>query len=217
MIAALALHYAGVIDLTAFEAAITEQADQWWAPWVLVLAMVALYAFALPGSMLIVVGGVMYTPWVSTLLAVAGGLLGALAAAHLVRYMAAGAVQKFRNQPAYRIMEAHTGFFLLATLRILPGFPHSVINTSLGLLRVKKRSLVGSTVIGFTVKGYIYSSAVYHATHIDDSADVFSLRVIAPLIVLALFAAGGFVVQKGLLSRMVHDVKTRRNQDKERA
>jgi hypothetical protein len=71
--------------------------------------------------------------------------------------------RRLSRSPTYRLLERHCDVFTLCLLRILPGFPHSVINYGSGLLKVKTFPLVFATAVGFAIKGYLYAVTIYEA------------------------------------------------------
>lgn len=199
LIVGIVLQGAGVLDLSGVTDWIETQAHHWWAPVVLVGLMVVMYAFALPASTLMVVAGVMYRPVWAMCWTVLGGVAGGLAAYYLVRHLSAEWRRRHAESALFKVMQLQAGFFFLSALRTLPGFPHSVVNYSAGILRIPLSAFIASATLGFAVKGFVYASAVYHATHVDAEADALSFETLWPLAALSGFLAVGWLVRKWVL------------------
>ncbi len=199
LVIGIVLQAVGMLDLTGVTGWIETQAHHWWAPVILVGLMVVMYAFALPASTLMVVAGVMYRPVWATAWTVLGGVAGGLAAYYLVRHLSAEWGRRYADSALFKVMQRHAGFFFLSALRILPGFPHSVINYSAGILRLPLPAFVISAALGFAVKGFVYASAVYHATHVDSEAAALSMETLWPLMALSGLMAIGWLARKRVL------------------
>jgi uncharacterized membrane protein YdjX (TVP38/TMEM64 family) len=185
-----------LLDLTRALTEIEDIADLWWVPPASVLIQVALYMFALPGSIVIWTLGVIYHPLPATLLAMAGGTFGSLAAYFLAGRLSVSWTEKFSGTTVFKTLQRNAGFLNLCALRCLPGFPHSIINYSAGMLKVRVMPFILSSAVGFAFKGYIYSSAVYTAFHIEEEETAITLWTAWPLLVLAGFSLAGFLIQK---------------------
>lgn len=197
----IVLQKLGIIDLSGLVSWIESYSHRWWAPVVLVSLMIILYAFALPGSTLMLAAGVMYPPLWATGWSLLGGVLGGLAAYYLVRFLSADAVRRYADSALFNVLKQHAGFLLLSALRMLPGFPHSVINYSAGILRVPRLVFVASSALGHAVKAFVYTSAVYHATHIESEEDAFSMQTLWPLVAMSALLVLGYVARKRLFTR----------------
>ena len=83
-----------LLDLTRASTEIEDFADLWWVPPASVLIQVILYLFALPGSIVIWTLGVIYHPLPATFLAMAGGVVGSLAAYYMAMHLSLSWTQK---------------------------------------------------------------------------------------------------------------------------
>jgi uncharacterized membrane protein YdjX (TVP38/TMEM64 family) len=185
-----------LVDLTRALTEIEDIADFWWLPPSAVLIQVLLYLFALPGSIVIWTLGIIYHPVPATLLVVAGGTGGSLAAYFLTANLSVSWTRKFSGSKVFRTLQNNSGFLHLCALRCVPGFPHSIINYSAGVLKVRILPFITSTAIGFAVKGYIYCSAVYTAVHIEEEKTAMTLWTLWPLLMLTGFALLGILLRK---------------------
>lgn len=186
----------GLLDLTETLTEIEDIADFWWLPPAAVLIQVLLYLFALPGSVVIWTLGVIYHPSTATMLFMAGGICGSLAAYFFSANLSVSWTQKFLQSKIFNTLQKNSGFLTLCAVRCVPGFPHSFINYSAGILKVNLFSFVMSTAIGFTVKGYIYSSAIYTAFHFEEEQSAITFWTVWPLLILAGFSFLGIAIQK---------------------
>ncbi|MBM9535613.1 TVP38/TMEM64 family protein [Desulfobulbus alkaliphilus] len=198
LLAGIVAQQAGYIDLTGQLEKFEAVAQLWWMMLLVVLIQAVLYAFALPGSLLVISLAAVYPPWVGTMLVVAGGLLGALAAYYFSAWLSPVWTARIARFKGYQLLKQNSGFFQLFALRCFPGFPHSIINYSSGILKVKLGPFVLSTALGYAFKGYIYCSAVYHATHIQESSQAISFATLLPLFFLVAFSMMGIWGKKAL-------------------
>lgn len=203
LVTGIVLQKTEIIDLKDALSNLEILAESWWLPPIAVLIQIILYMLAFPGSLLMWTVGVIYTPWAATLIVTAGGLFGSLAAYYFASRMTDGA-QRFQKTKVYKIMQKNSGFLQLCALRCLPGFPHSFINYSAGILKVRMIPFIISTTLGFAFKGFIYCSAIYSALHLDDQQPIITMSTLLPLIVLVLFSLLGVVIQKKYFQADTH-------------
>lgn len=163
----------------------------WWLPIVLILLQTALFAFALPGSLIVWVAAALYSPLSATFLSVCGGALGALAAYGFVQSMATPWRAKIRQHRFYPWLSKHGDFLTLCALRVLPAVPHSLINYSAGLLKIPLIPFFFATVLGFCLKFYLYASTLHYAMAAGTMAELVRLNIIGPLVAIALLLLGG--------------------------
>jgi uncharacterized membrane protein YdjX (TVP38/TMEM64 family) len=71
----------------------------------------------------------------------------------------------------------------------MPNFPHSIINYGAGVLRVPIGQFVASTLIGLTLKSYLYANVVHNAVTAEDPARLMQLETWGPLGLLAILMA----------------------------
>ncbi len=167
-----------------------------------VLLQIALFAFALPGSMLLWV----VAPFLSFLLAVAllvvGSVGGALAAWLVARWLGGAALSRVDGHPAYALLARNADPFTQCALRILPGFPHSVINYAGGVLALPLPGFLLAATVGLTVKWALYVSAIHALLEAgDDEAAGVDAMTLLPLLLLAVFLVGGRWLAQRLVAR----------------
>lgn len=172
-------------------------AQQGWLVAALILLQVVLFMFALPGTSLLWVVATLYPPVESTLILVAGATGGATAAYFFARIISTSRLTQLQSHRAFRLLREHGNFFALCVLRLIPGFPHSVINYGAGVLRLPVGQFISASVLGIAVKSYLYSNVIHAALTASEPADLLQADIVAPLIVLALLLLlAGFIQRR---------------------
>ncbi len=194
--AGIVLHQLGILEERFFLEAGERHLDRWWFAPLIILVKAVLYIFALPGSLMYVVAGLLYQPIHATLIIVAGGVAGAIGAYFFSRYMSQATRQRVQSSKAFSIMKKHGDFATLSAVRILPGFPHSVTNYGSGILGIPLRRFIITAAIGFAVKGYLYSSAIHQATRRGDPEGSGGLGMVIPLVLLAALILLGKILRR---------------------
>ena len=180
------LYLLDVFDFDQILKVAQNYAQHWWTATVLVALQALLFTFALPGSLFLWVVALIYAPFTATIILVTGSTLGALGAYWFARWESVTWVAQIRQNRFFHVLEKRGDFLTLSTLRILPSFPHSVINYGSGILRLPLGQFVGSSLVGFTMKNYLYTSAIHGAVTAADPSEVIRLEIIGPLVLLAL-------------------------------
>lgn len=125
-------------------------------------------------------------PLAATPMLTLGSVAGSLGAYYLSsRLGRRWASRRFSHRMMARL-EARGDFLTQCALRMLPGFPHAVINVAAGLLRLPLATFVTAATIGLGVKWAVYSSAIHGALEAVEREEAISLGVVLPLIVLTL-------------------------------
>jgi len=196
---AITLHQLGVFDWYRLVEVGEIYAHTWWFPVVVIITKAVMYMFAMPGSSMYWVAGILFEPIYATIIVVIGGVGGSLLAYGFSQRMSAESAQRIQSSRFFSVIRNHSDFLTLSAIRTLPNFPHSIINYGSGMLRVPLPRFIISTIIGFTAKGYLYTAAIHHAATADDLSDVIQLETVLPLIGLTLlFAIGKFFQRKKL-------------------
>ena len=136
-------------------------AQNWWLAAALIAVQVVMYMFALPGSTLVWLAAPLYTPAVATAILTVGGSLGGLAAYFVARRTTARQLASLRCHRLFRYLEKHADFLALLALRLLPAFPHSVINYGGGVLRLPIGTFLAAAALGLGVKFFAYASVIH--------------------------------------------------------
>lgn len=186
ILSGLLLHHGGLVDKDRIIRIADLWADRGWFPLMVIALKIVLYTFALPGSSLYWVAGILYPPVKATFVIVMGGVIGAITAFALARRMSGGATGKIGASRFLPFLRTHSDFATLCAIRLLPAFPHSVINYGSALIGIPLHRFVLSTLIGFSVKGYLYASAIFNTVKADRLKDITSPETMIPLILLSL-------------------------------
>jgi uncharacterized membrane protein YdjX (TVP38/TMEM64 family) len=198
LVTGIILHQLNVIDWFRILNIAETYAHHWWFPPLIVTVKAVLYIFALPGSSMYWVAGLLYEPLPATLIIVIGGVGGAIGAYFFSRSMSDEMSERIESSRFFSFLKVHGDFASLSAARTLPNFPHSVINYGAGILNIPFPSFFFSTLIGFTAKGYLYTSAIHHAMIADELSDVVKLETLLPLILLTALFIIGKLLQKRL-------------------
>lgn len=166
-------------------------AGQWWLPLALILLQVLLFMFALPGSTVLWVVAPLYAPIDATLILTAGGTCGALAAYGFSHRLTDAQQARLRRQRGWRVLARESDFLALCALRLVPAFPHSVLNYGAGILHLPLAGFAVSTVIGFGLKAFLYSSVIHRLIETAEVRHLLRTETLLPLFLIALllFAA----------------------------
>lgn len=191
------LHQMGIFDWYRFLEVGEKYAHTWWFPPVIIIIKALLYMFALPGSVMYWVSGLLFPPLYATIIIVIGGVLGAVLAYRFSRSMSRDSAERIQSSRFFKMLRNHSDFATLSAIRSLPNFPHSIINYGSGMLNIPMPRFLISTIIGFAAKGFLYASAIHHAATADALSDAIQLRTVLPLIgLVALFAIGKLFKRK---------------------
>lgn len=200
----LALQFSDWVEPRQWLLGAKSLADHWWMAPALVLLQAVLFTLALPGSLILWVTAPLYPPATATAILVAGGTLGAVGAYLFSGRLAASWVARHDQSPVYLMLREHNSFLSLFALRLMPGFPNSVINYSAGVLKTRLRDFIPAAILALSFKYYLYSHAIYNATSAASSRDLLDLDVIGPLTLLSALAIAGVVTQYRLRKRRNH-------------
>jgi uncharacterized membrane protein YdjX (TVP38/TMEM64 family) len=196
LIAGVLLHQLDIINWYIVLETAETYAHLWWFPPLIITLKAVLYTFALPGSAMYWIAGILYKPAWATLIIVIGGVGGAVSAYYFSRSMSEDMEERITSSRFFSFLRSHSDFANLSAARTLPNFPHSIINYGAGILNISFRTFFFSTLIGFTAKGYLYASAIHHARIADNLSDVVKLETILPLLLLTLLFIIGKLIQK---------------------
>jgi uncharacterized membrane protein YdjX (TVP38/TMEM64 family) len=183
----VALDLLGIVDWRVALEWARGHSGEWWLPAGIVLAQLALYTFAQPGSALFWVAALLYPPPAATLILTAGGTTGALGAHLFSHHLTRRAAAEVRGRRLFHLLERQGDFFTLCALRVLPGMPHSVLNYASGILGLPLPRFLAASAVGLALKSYFYTVAVDRAIGAVRPADLVRLDVLGPLFAIALF------------------------------
>ncbi len=179
------LEIAGWLDARALLEIARGYTQYWWLALVLVAAQAVLFTFALAGSLFLWVAAPLYPPVLATLILTAGGTLGGIGAYLFSRYLTQDWLERLHRSRAYRLLRRHDNFFALFALRVFPGFPHSLVNYSAGLLKARLPDFVAAAILGIGIKSYVYARVIDDAARSLSFDVLLDPAVIAPLLLLS--------------------------------
>lgn len=140
-----------------------EYARKPWAMAGSVALLAVFFALALPGSLVFWLIAPFHPPWVAVPMLLAGSLPGCLGAYGVASMLGHRLRDARRTAGVLRFMRRRTDVLSQCALRVLPGFPHAVVNYAAGILRVGLPGFIAAVVIGLGIKWGLYSTAVHGA------------------------------------------------------
>jgi uncharacterized membrane protein YdjX (TVP38/TMEM64 family) len=163
-----------------------------WAPLVFVAAYALGAVLFLPGSVFTVAGGVLFGPWLGTLLNLIGATLGATAAFFIARYLASDWVAARAGGRLGRLVHGveREGWRFVALTRLVPLFPFNLLNYALGLTRIPALQYVLASFVCMAPATFAYTW-IGHAGAKAIAGGEGAVQAI--LIALGVFAAVAFL------------------------
>ncbi|MFC2992819.1 MULTISPECIES: TVP38/TMEM64 family protein [Halomonas] len=159
-----------------------------------ILVMAVTLALGLPGSIGLWLIAPFYPPLAATPMLIVGSVVGALGAYWISARVGDRWPPKGLTLKIMRRLERRSDFLTQCALRVLPGFPHSVVNYAAGLLRLPLGTFIVAAIIGLGMKWAVYASAIYGALEAVENDEAVSISVILPLLALtALLLLGAWV------------------------
>lgn len=192
--AGIALEVLGVLDAREWLELARGYTRHWWLVAVLIVAQSILFTFALAGSLFLWIAAPLYPPLTATLILTAGSTLGGLGAYFFSRSLTDEWKRKIENSRTYRVLHANDNFFTLFAMRVFPGFPHSVVNYSAGILNARLTHFVAAAILGIFIKTYIYAQVIYGATSALSVDMLLDIKVYGPLLLLSLLGVIGVYI-----------------------
>ena len=186
-------------DLAAFLEWGNRIADQPLAVVVVIVWMAVLFTFALPGSLAFWLIAPFHPPLGSVAMLLAGSVAGAYGAYRLAQRMGPGHAPRGSGS-LLDLLRQRGDVATQIALRVLPGFPHSVVNYAGGALHLPLPGFLLAAFLGLAVKWGVYASAVYGAVEAIESGDALDPRTLLPLFVLAGLLLLGALVRRRLES-----------------
>jgi len=193
--AGILLDLAGMFDAGKMLNLTRGYADQWWLVLLLILLQVILFTFALAGSLFLWVVAPLYPPAMAAFILAAGGTLGGITAYLFSRRLTVDWIQKIENSRTYKLLHKQDNFFTLFALRVFPAFPHSLVNYSSGILKVKFSHFILATILGISIKSYIYARVIYNATASASVEDLLNISTYGPLMLLSVITFAGVFIR----------------------
>lgn len=170
-----------------------------------VLTMAVTLAIGLPGSIGLWLIAPFYPPLAATLMLTLGSVAGAWGAYLLAAWFHARIKPGGLTARMMDTLEQRSDLLTQCALRVLPGFPHSVINYAAGLSRLPLKPYLLAATLGLSVKWGVYSSAIYGALEAIEEDDALQFDVLLPLLALTLLLLlGGWYRRRVDAAREAH-------------
>ena len=182
----IAMELGGFIDVRQWLEFARGHSQQWWMVILLILVPALLFSFALAGSLFLWIVAPLYPPLVAALILAAGATLGGIGAYFLSGYLTADLRARIETSRSYRLLQAQENFFTLFAMRVFPGFPHSLVNYSAGLLKAKLGQFILAAMLGVGIKSFVYARVIDSASSRPSLDLLVDLGVVAPLLGLSL-------------------------------
>jgi pyruvate/2-oxoglutarate dehydrogenase complex dihydrolipoamide dehydrogenase (E3) component/uncharacterized membrane protein YdjX (TVP38/TMEM64 family) len=185
-------HYFTFENLKAQQAALERWREM--HPWGAALGFFAVYiaftSLSLPAaSILTLVAGAIFGPWLGVLLVSFASSIGATVAMLLARFVLRDWVQqRFHAQLAgiNRGIEKEGAFYLF-TLRLVPAFPYFLINLAMGLTPIRAWTFYWVSQVAMFPATVLYVNAGTQLARLDSLRGILSWQLAAALILLGIF------------------------------
>jgi len=165
-----------------------------------VVLMVVLFTFALPGSLVFWVIAPFHSPLVSVIMLLIGSVAGAFGAHRFSHRLGKRWSPGKNAERVVALLEKRSDLLTQTALRVFPGFPHSVVNYAGGVLGLPLGPFLLAALLGLTVKWGVYATAVHGAVEAIETGDALQLGTLLPLFVLAGLLLLGALVRRRLES-----------------
>lgn len=160
-----------------------------------VVLMAVFFALALPGSLGFWLLAPFQPPLIAVPLLLLGGVSGALGAYGIAFWLGRDWRPGEKQTRLVDLLEKRGDVFTQFALRVLPGFPHSVINYAAGALRLPLPSFVVAATAGLGVKWAVYAGAVHGAVEALEQGKRLQPAAMAPLLIVAVLVLAGVALR----------------------
>ncbi len=192
------LNIADLLDAEKILALAREYSQYWWLVVVLILLQSILFTFALAGSIFLWIAAPLYPPATATFILVTGGTLGGLGAYLFSEYLVGDWIGKIEKSHTYNLLHKEGNFLTLFAMRVFPAFPHSLINYSSGILKVNLVHFISATILGLSIKSYLYARVIHGATTAASLEELMNISTLGPLLLLSGISLVGVYVKHRL-------------------
>jgi uncharacterized membrane protein YdjX (TVP38/TMEM64 family) len=162
-----------------------------WAPVLIICAMAASWAFALPASIFLFITPLLFAPHWSALITTTGCALGSGIGYAVARFVGGAWVDRFRDGRLHRFLMRHSSFMVLFAIRLTPSSPHGFINYGAGLAHIPFFRFVLATTMALAIKSYVYAEAVHHTVGAKSLFDALNAKTMLSLTAVAALALIG--------------------------
>lgn len=173
-------------------------------PWFLlgaVLTMAVLFTFGLPGSLVFWLIAPFQAPAVATVLLLIGSVGGAYGAYRFSAGLRGDWEPQGFSSRIVSLLARQGGVLSQTALRVLPGFPHSVVNFAGGVLGLGLGGFLAAAAVGLSIKWGVYASAVHGLVEAVEAGDALDFRTLLPLLVLSALLLAGAVAKRWVVKQ----------------
>ncbi len=103
IVTGIVLHQLGILDWYRLLEVGEKYAHTWWFPPLVIIVKAVLYMFAMPGSSMYWVAGLLFTPLYATTIVVIGGVAGSVMAYYFSRSMSKGPADRIKKSRFFRL------------------------------------------------------------------------------------------------------------------
>ncbi len=172
-----------------------------WFMLAVVAGMALLFTFGLPGSVGLWLIAPFQTPALATVLLVGGSVGGALGAYRFSAHLRGDWEPQGFSRRIVDLLAHQNGVWTQMALRVLPGFPHSVLNFAGGVLGLGLRGFVGAAIVGLSIKWAVYASAVHGLVEAVEVGAASGMHTLLPLSLLSGLLLAGVLVRRRIGKR----------------
>ena len=192
----LTLQFSGFLDPEKLLTLARQYTDYWWLILILIVMQAILFTFALAGSTFLWITAPLYPPEMAAFILSAGGTIGGLSAYLFSRKLTDEWAHKVENSHIYRLLQHEGGFLTLFALRVMPAFPHSLINYSSGVLNIHLVPFLLAAAIGLYIKSYVFSRVIYDAASGASLNSLLNISTFGPLLALSILLFIGLFIKE---------------------
>ncbi|MEE4638777.1 MAG: VTT domain-containing protein [Wenzhouxiangella sp.] len=174
---------------------------------VIIVGMTVLFTFGLPGSLAVWLVAPFQPPLMATAVLVAGSVGGALGAYLFSAHFRADWAPDGFARRIIELLSRHGGMLTQTALRLLPGFPHSVVNFAGGVLGLGLGRFLIAAVLGLAVKWGVYASAIYGLIETVEEDQPLDWSTGLPLLMLSLLLLTGAWLRRRVIGRVLADAR----------
>jgi uncharacterized membrane protein YdjX (TVP38/TMEM64 family) len=186
------------LDREHIRATVAHLRGLWYGPIVLIASYAVGCVFAVPASIFVISAGMIWGWKLGGLYSLMGGVLGAMAAYVVARFLGEGVLQRFgRLGRAVEKQVEHAGFQSLLILRLIPIFPFAVLNYGAGVAGVSAVDYFFATLIGVMPSNFVFAysaDSLFNGTMSE--GDALKRLVIVAALVLAVVLVPALLKKK---------------------
>ncbi|MFH1455683.1 MAG: TVP38/TMEM64 family protein [archaeon] len=163
-----------------------------FAPISLILLYALAMVFLIPGTPFNLVAGYLFGPYIGTLYALIGAMLGVSAAFFIAKYMASDFIEKLLEKQTKKLNKYNKklekkGFQVLLILRLLSVIHFSGLSYLAGMTKMKYRDFFLATLIGSFPATFILVSVGHAAQNIFSARFIFFILLFALMVMITFY------------------------------